>query len=1423
MAPRVTAGRPEPLGSEPDAFGLNIAVASASAEAVFLCLFDDVDREIARVRLPGRTGDVFHGHVEGVGVGSRYGLRAQGRFEPAAGHRFNPAKLLVDPYATRLDRPFRLDASLFDARMSGAARDEADSAPFIPKAIVEAPEPFRPPSRPCVAWRDLVIYEMHVRGFTRRREDIPEPLRGTFAGLAHPASIDYLARLGITAVELLPIWAYIDERHLPPLGLTNYWGYNPIALLAPDPRLAPGGWAEIRAAVEALHAAGIAVILDVVLNHSGESDEFGPTVSLRGLDNAGYYRLRQDDKSRYVNNSGCGNVLALERPQGLRLAMDALRLCAMRAGVDGFRYDLATTLGRREAGFDGDHPLFAAIAQDPWLKDLIHIAEPWDLGPSGYRLGAFPAGWGEWNDRARDDFRRFWRGDKGQIGALATGLAGSADIFRPRHRPLSRSINFVAAHDGFTLADLVSFRVKRNEANGEDNQDGTDGNLSWNCGVEGPTLDAEVAARRASDIRALLATLFAARGTPMLPMGDELGRSQQGNNNAYAQDNALAWIDWSAADGALMEFAARLIGLRRSTGALTAEAPLTGAPVDASSVPDVEWLRVDGAPFVGKDWDGPEAKVLIASFYDPGDAGPGAERGPSRAAVLINGGEETIDIGLPDPREAHGWSFEISSADPERGPGLLDSATFGLAGRSVAILAERPAPGGPRHSVGVADHALDALAAAAGIAPHWFDVEGARHEVPRDTKRALLASLDLACASTGQACASLAALAEERDLRALPVATTIRRGEEPKIRLGGLLAALERHMGLTIALDDGSTRRVEIAPDDGTRTEVAAADGRRAYVREVLLPDLPLGRHRIFSEEAPDISGHLAVVPAAAFLPDALGPHARVFGVAAQLYALRRSGDQGVGDFTTLTRLAESAAAVGAATVGINPIHALFLSHPERASPYHPSDRRFLDPLGIDAFNLPEALLNDRVRVEIERQKPEAARLSALPRVDYPAVAALKTPLFAAAHATFRDLLLDRPDDPLAADYADFVRAGGETLRRFAIFAAIEEVFSATLGKIPEALRSPDGPEVAALAAAHEEAVARASFLQWVADRQFAAAAKAGRDCGLGLGFYRDLAVGCAPDGAEAWAEQKRLMQGVSIGAPPDPLGPAGQIWGLPPYDPRALAQDGFAGFGRLIAANMAHAGILRIDHVMGLARLFLVPDGAKGSEGAYLAYPFEDLLGQVALESRRAETAVVGEDLGTVPEGLRERLAAAQILSYRVLRFEREGAAFRPPELYPSLAVACVATHDLPTLAGWWEGADIAEAAALGLILDEAGARTARAAEKIALIEALGEAGLPAEGLDPEAPVEDSGAAVIHGYLARAKAVLTLVQADDLALEKVQVNMPGTDRERPNWRRKIVTPVERLFALPSAQQILTEIRRWRGSSSDAPESILTE
>ncbi|WP_428485094.1 glycogen debranching protein GlgX [Rhodopila sp.] len=681
---KIGAGIAETLGVTVFDGGINVAVRSATAEAIAICLFDEHDQETDRLRLPGRTGPVFHGHVADVPAGTRYGLRAYGPWQPSNGRRFNPAKLLVDPFATAIDRPFRLHPLLFD---SDAPLPD-DTASLMPKGIVGTPASAPVTGRPVFDWDHQVIYELHVRGFTKTHPDIPPALRGTFAGLGHAASIRHLTRLGITTVELMPCAAWVDERHLPPLNLTDHWGYNPVAFLAPDPRLAPGGWAEVRAAVDALHAAGISVILDVVLNHSGESDEHGPTLSLRGLDNAGYYRLAPGDPARYVNDAGCGNILAMDRPAALRLGLDALRAWARFGGLDGVRLDLAATLARRESGFDPDAPFLLAVEQDPVLFNRVMIAEPWDIGPDGYQLGAFPARWGEWNDRYRDTMRRFWRGDGGMAGEFATRFAGSADIFAPRHRPISRAINYITAHDGFTLADLVAYQSKHNLANGEQNHDGSDDNLSWNNGMEGPSDDPAIRGKRGRDVRALLATLLLSRGTPMLSMGDEAGRTQAGNNNAYAQDNPTSWFDWRNADPALIEFTARVVAVRRCLLPLFGGNVLQGGPGPDATLPDVAWLRADGQPLSPDDWNRDGNRTVIACLYGGG----------VRAVLVFHAGTAPADVVLPAPRPAQTWRRLLDTAEPEQ-----DSL---VAARSIAVFVEQ-AGDVVRHATGVPDAALD--------------------------------------------------------------------------------------------------------------------------------------------------------------------------------------------------------------------------------------------------------------------------------------------------------------------------------------------------------------------------------------------------------------------------------------------------------------------------------------------------------------------------------------------------------------------------------------------------------------------------------------------------------------------------------------------------------------------------------------------
>ncbi|MBM3577437.1 MAG: glycogen debranching protein GlgX [Alphaproteobacteria bacterium] len=1375
---RVADGAPEPLGVTLDESGANVAIFSAHAEAIELCFFNEADEEVARIKLPARSGDVFHGYIEGLREGQRYGFRAYGPDTPRDGHRFNPAKLLVDPYALALDRVFTLHPLLF---AYGEAAD-ADSAAHLPKAIITKPVHADGP-RPKHPWRDTIIYELHVKGFTALHPDIPPHLRGTFAGLAHEAAIAHLKRLGVTTLELLPCAAWIDERHLPPLGLSDYWGYNPIAMMAPDKRLAPGGWREVREAVARLHDSGFEVILDVVFNHTGESDEFGPTVSFRGFDNASYYRL-SEDRVRYVNDSACGNVLACDRRPVVRLVMDALRAWALYGGVDGFRFDLAPTLARSPSGFNRDAPFLSALLQDPVLRDLKLIAEPWDLGPGGYQLGKFPEPFAEWNDRYKDSARRFWRGDSCGVAELATRFAGSQDVFA-RRRP-SRSVNFIVAHDGFTLRDLVSYAHKHNEANDEENRDGADHNLSWNNGVEGESEDAAINAARARDARNLLATLLFSRGTPMLLMGSELGKTQSGNNNAYAQDNALSWIDWAQADEQLIDMTAKLIALRNRHPALRDDRFLDGESHDAALIPDVEWLRPDGAPMREDDWRDGDAQTLIAALYAEGD----------RVIVILHRGTDEIVVRPPPGRDNHGWRLAFNSAmdgvDED-----VEGSLF-VAPRSVVFLVEEKCAA-RRPSAPASEEMLSRLAEAAGVQRQWRSVEGALHDVPRETVRALLAQLGFPASTINDARDSLARISDFRDRRALPESCSAKEGEPFTLRLAARDGRIPGW--IVVTHEDGAKSRIALRAENAAPTTWQGLDGRRCEGVEARLPPLPAGRHRL-SLESGEICA-LTVAPARCYLPENAR---REFGLSAQLYSVRRDNDQGIGDFSTLVELARVGAKAGASLIAINPLHALFAQDRTRASPYYPSDRRFLDPLYIDVANLARTL-----GAPIDFDESSAVALRAVPEVDYPGVHTLKMAALERAFEVFLDLMRRQPDAAPAASFSHFVAQGGAALARFCLFESISEARNGQSWRMwPHELGEASAAALFAFASEHESRIRFHQFLQWLADAQFAKAAQDARGAGLSLGFCRDLAIGAAPDGAECWSRSKSFIDGFSIGAPPDPFNPEGQSWGLPPPNPIEMEKDGGADFAELLRANMRHAGALRIDHVMGLARLFLVPDGERPAAGAYVSYPFDALLGQLALESRRAQCVVVGEDLGTVPRGFRERLAQADVLSYRVLWFERSGEGFAPPRLYPKSAMACVSTHDLPTVAGWWAAADIAEREALGLITPEAAeaARIARRAEKDALLKALRGQALIGAAHQSSSPFDDALAQALHAFVARTPCVLAMAQLDDLAGETSAINLPGTDRERSNWRRRLPRLLNELFDSPRACAILAGLCR---------------
>ncbi|MEO5764346.1 MAG: glycogen debranching protein GlgX [Casimicrobiaceae bacterium] len=693
-------GRPDPRGATWDGEGVNFALFSEHAERVELCIFDASGRrELQRVELVERTDGVSHCYLPEARPGLLYGYRVHGPYRPEEGLRFNAHKLLLDPYARNIVGTLRWSDALFGYtvghKRGDLSFDRRDSAAGMPKCkIIEPAFTWGDDRPPRVPWHDTVIYELHVRGFTMQHPDVPPPLRGTYAGLGTAPVIDYLKRLGVTTLELLPVHTFVDDRRLVQAELHNYWGYNSIGFFSPDARYsASGKIGEFKTMVKTLHSAGFEVILDVVYNHTAEGNELGPTLCFRGVDNVSYYRLGGDARRSYVDFTGTGNTLNMQHPRVLQLMMDSLRYWVTDMHVDGFRFDLASALARELHDVDRLGAFFEVLRQDPVLARVKLIAEPWDLGAGGYQVGNFPPGWTEWNDQYRDTMRGYWKGDDGLIGDFARRLTGSSDLYGSSGRQPHASINFVTAHDGFTLRDLVSYDGKHNEANQEENRDGSDNNRSWNCGVEGPTDDPEINALRARQARNLLATLLLSQGVPMMVAGDEIGRTQQGNNNAYCQDNAISWVDWTPDEARtrLLEFARRMLRIRREHKVFRRKNFFQGRALAGGTVSDIAWLKPDGSEMTEDEWNHGFARglgvFLAGDALDEVDPRGQAAR-DDNFLVLFNAHHDAIEFRLPD-YSAAGWLVLVDTA---RDDGLTPDGTFqphgvyAVAGRALALL-----------------------------------------------------------------------------------------------------------------------------------------------------------------------------------------------------------------------------------------------------------------------------------------------------------------------------------------------------------------------------------------------------------------------------------------------------------------------------------------------------------------------------------------------------------------------------------------------------------------------------------------------------------------------------------------------------------------------------------------------------------------
>ena len=719
-APRfslVWPGAAYPRGALWDGEGVNFALFSEQADQVELCVFDDLGRrEEQRIALRECTDHVWHCYLPEARPGLAYGWRVHGPYKPEEGLRFNPQKLLVDPYAKDLVGTLRWNDALYGYtighRRGDLSQDKRDSAAYVPKCrVLEPAFTWGDDHRPSVPWSDMVIYELHVRGFTMRHPAVPESVRGTYAALGSAPVVEYLQRLGVTTIELMPVHSYVNDRRLADKGLQNYWGYNTLGFFAPEMRYSASRKVkEFKTMVKSLHSAGIEVLIDVVYNHTCEGDQLGPTLSLRGIDNSAYYILEPNDRRRYSDYTGCGNTVNLEHPRALQLVMDSLRYWVDEMHVDGFRFDLASALAREGGRVEHLGSFFDAIRQDPALNRVKLIAEPWDLGHGGYQVGNFPAGWAEWNDRYRDGMRGYWKGDEGRIGEMARRLTGSSDLYAHAGKRPHASINFVTAHDGFTLHDLVSYNDKHNEANGEDNRDGNDSNVSWNCGVEGPTDDPAIAALRERQKRNLLATLLLSQGVPMLLAGDERGHTQGGNNNAYCQDNELSWIDWSddEAGRVLLSFVRRLVALRRAHPTFRRRLFFHGGVLESRGIKDLLWLRPDGREMAENDWLNPHTRCVGMALAGDGIRSVGSRGEPVRDddfLLLFNAHHDAVPFKLP-PSPLGEWHPVVDTASADGAPADATprhgGAQMEVEGRSVYVLRaereRRAAPGAGRRT-----------------------------------------------------------------------------------------------------------------------------------------------------------------------------------------------------------------------------------------------------------------------------------------------------------------------------------------------------------------------------------------------------------------------------------------------------------------------------------------------------------------------------------------------------------------------------------------------------------------------------------------------------------------------------------------------------------------------------------------------------
>ncbi len=1317
-------GSPAPLGANIIGEYVNFAFYSENAEKIELCLFSkNGEKEIARIAMDNKSGNVFHCALKGVRDLS-YAFRAFGPYSPHEGQWFNPQKLLLDPYSKKITEPFCLHKSMFD--------NDLDSADYMPKSlIVERPD-FEPRAS-FISLEQSIIYELHLKGFSEKFPNIEETERGRWAALRNPHIVKYFKELGVNCLEIMPCAAWIDERHLRDLGLKNYWGYNPIGFMAPDPRYAPNGFEDVFKAVKTLESHGIETIIDIVFNHSGESDELGPIVSMRGLDNSVWYSL-QSDKSKYQNPAGTGNILNANSEMVLEFMLETMRVWHLWGGVHGFRFDLGTVMARNKTGFDAKARFFDAINKDPILSKLKMIAEPWDC--ETYQLGQFPNNFGEWNDKFRDDMRKFWLKGSVSIGAFAHGFCGSQSVFGAVSP--AKSINYVTAHDGFTLNDLVSYNSKHNEANGENNRDGSSENHSNNHGIEGTTFDSAIIANRKKAQKNLIASLLISRGVPMLCMGSELGNTQYGNNNSYCQDNELNYLDWENSDTEIFEFTKKLIAIRKEFACFSANKFFSGTASAFDGSKDIEWFNLWGAPPSQNEWSELENGFLGALIAD----------NDCRLAFVINRTQDTIEFSLPQGANFDDAIVLFDTFDADINVNKIAPISTKL----IRILSSEKS-----------QNEVDFVCQTYGIDCEWWDVDGNCHQVPNSTKATIMEEFGFDINDKSGRIAALNHYSNNFETRVLPYVLTSDEGTGIKIPLA---------FGINNPTPIGEIEIFQngafISSLETTNAEITKAHdcmGNPFLKAEIPIPHLPMGRYEL---RFGNIQSCLLIAPKTAYSPEFLNN--KCFGLSAQTYAFEGENAKDFGDFSVLSELLNAAQNWGAKALAVNPFHALFSVNREFKSPYYPSHRAFIDLLYFPLAN-------------VEVKKSEI--------IDYDSATKMREKALRSEFEHFEK----------SKEFENFCETQGKQLADFALFNALSIHFeNCDSQNWPIGYQNPNSPKCASFAKSNAKEIEFQKFVQWRLHTELENASK-----GKSVALCRDLAIGAAPNGAEVWSNPDYYAKNTSIGAPPDPLGPLGQVWGLPPPKPMAILKDGLRTYFEILNANMQSAGALRIDHAMGIMRQFWVPNNAQGRDGAYVKMPFKELWAAIKIASWQNKCLIIAEDLGTVPHGFSEKMNEANALSYKILLFEKSADKFYPISSLKRDAFACASTHDLPPIKAWWNATDLQERLAISLINKNEFeiAIADREKDKTQLLQLIeSELGLE---------VQDFGAelvAAIHELLSRSDAKLIIAQFEDLAQAERILNLPGTNLERPNWQYKVKKSVKEISKSDFAQKIIAAMAK---------------